>query len=103
MSEEKLPTTMAVFRQITRELIWLVDNQAYVEWYKIHQILYNGKDVIDFLEYALPFKQDWDFLNFYNRDHVMEVLIRTYSAGREKYYVSKKNGLLRLVEICIFV
>lgn len=103
MSEEKLPTTMNIFRQIMRELIWLVDNGAFVEWYKVHQVLYIGKDVIQFLEDTLPFKQDWSFLNYYDRDHVLEVLIRTYSSGREKHYISKRNGLLRLIELCNYV
>jgi len=102
-SEEKLPTSMSAFHGIMHELIWLVDNQAFVEWYKIHQILYDGKDVIQFLEYALPFKQDWSFLDFYDRDHVLEVLIRTYQGGREKHYISKRNGLLRLIELCNYV
>ena len=53
---------MGAFQGIMHQLIWLVDNQAFVEWYKIHQILYDGKDVIQFLEDTLPFKQDWSFL-----------------------------------------
>lgn len=94
-----------MFRSIVNELIWLVDNGAFIDRPIISKILDDGKDVIQFLEYALPYKVDFSMLDASDdRDFYMELLVRQYTGGaREKHFLAKNNGLLFLIELCLML
>lgn len=94
-----------MFRSIVNELIWLVDNGAFIHRPVISKILDDGKDVIQFLEYALPYKVDFSILNANDdRDFYMELFVRQYTGGaREKHFLAKNNGLLFLIELCLML
>jgi hypothetical protein len=94
-----------MFQNIVKELIYLVDNGAYIDRPVIAKILEEGKDVVQYLEYALPYKIDFSALNADpDRDFYMDLLCRHYSGGgREKHYLAKNNGLLFLIELCLIL
>ena len=94
-----------MFQSISKSFIYLVDNGAYIHRTVIAKILDDGKDVIPFLEYALPYKMDFSILDtIEDYDFYMELLCRHYSGGgREKHYLARNNSLLFLIELCLIL
>lgn len=94
-----------MFQSIVKELIYVVDNGAFIPRPVISKILDDGKDVIQFLEYTLPYKMDFSILNAdVDREFYMELLVRHYTGGaREKHFYAKNNGLLFLIELCLIL
>lgn len=99
-SKKGVEITIHTFRSIIFELIWLLDNNASIPRNTISKILDDGKDVFQYIEYALPHRIDFSLIDGDTRELCLEVLCRQHTV-REKHAIAKNDGLLFLLNACM--